>query len=147
MKKYEITYIKTKNRKIPPFKKNSVLLRFASIFSLYFNNLRSFLLQIFSWSSNFSVHFRFTLINSLLHFAYFRLFSLQIFSWSSNCSVHFSLTLIFSLHFSYFRSFSFQIISWSSNFLVHFRFTLIFSLYFPYFTFVFASYFCCFASM
>jgi hypothetical protein len=136
---------KKKKQKNSPFKEKFGSTSFCFDFFALFNNFRSFLLQIFSWSSNFSVHFRFTLINSLLHFAYFRFFSLKIFSWSSNFSVHFSFTLIFSLHFAYFRSFSFQIISWSSKFSVHL--TFIFSLYFAYFTFVFASYFCCFASM
>jgi hypothetical protein len=58
-----------------------------------------------------------------------------------------SFRLFFFLHFAYFLLFSLQIFSCSSNFSVHFRFTLIFLPRFAYFTFVFASDFCCFASM
>jgi hypothetical protein len=58
-----------------------------------------------------------------------------------------SYRLNFFTSFCLFPFVSLQIFSWSSNFSVHFRFTWIFSLHFAYFTFVFASDFCCFASM
>ncbi len=70
------------------------------------------MLQIFSWSSNFSIHFRFTLINSLpgTSFCLFPfVFAWDFFFWSSNFSVHFSFTLIFHFILLISRSFSLHI--------------------------------------
>ncbi len=85
MKQCWIMYIKRKNWKIPPLNKNSVLFRFASIFSLHFGYFRSFSLRIFSWSSKI---FRFIFV-SLRFFRFFplisRSFSLQNFAVSLRC--------------------------------------------------------------